>query len=125
MSSILQVFKSILLCGLRDVCGCELNVVRHTFLYLAESNSLAAARANNLEQCQRLKVLEDYFIIQQCAPKNLTIGMKTTRCSHEPIYKTLRLEKTVFRYISSKVVFRKMIQSLSKKNILIDRRKMD
>ena len=64
-------------------CG-NLQVRKFTTMLLAESNGLLAAGANNLLQCQRLKVLVYYFIIQKCVPKNITVGMNTTRCCHEP-----------------------------------------
>jgi hypothetical protein len=76
-------------------CG-NLQMRKHLTMLLAESNGLAAARANNLPQCQRLKVLGGYFIIQQCAPINITVGMKMTRCGHEPIYKNFTIGKDGF-----------------------------
>ena len=65
-------------------------------MLLAESNGLAAARANDLPQCQRLKVLGDYFIIQQCARMNITVGMRMTRCVHEPVYKNFTIGRDGF-----------------------------
>jgi hypothetical protein len=65
----------------RIYCG-NLQMRKHLTMLLAESNGLAAARANNLPQCQRLKVLGDYFMIQQCASLNITVAMKMTRCGH-------------------------------------------
>ncbi len=53
-------------------CG-YLQLRKHLTVLLAESNGLAAARANNLPQCQRLEVLGDYFMIQQCASLNITM----------------------------------------------------
>jgi hypothetical protein len=44
-------------------CG-NLQMRKHLTMLLAESNGLAAARANNLPQCQRLKVLGEYFMVQ-------------------------------------------------------------
>ncbi len=64
---------------------------KYMTMLLAESNGLA--RAHQLPQCQRLKVFGDYFIIQRCAPKNITVGMKMTRCGHEPIYKIFTIGK--------------------------------
>ncbi len=81
-------------------------------MLLAEYNGLAAARANHLPQYQRLKVLGDYFIIQQCASRNITVGMKMTRCGHEPIYKNFPIGKDGFFYTHFKAVFGKTIQSL-------------
>jgi hypothetical protein len=92
-------------------CG-NLQMRKYMTTMLAESNGLAAARANNLPQCQRLKVLGDYFIIQQCASLNITVGMKMTRCGHDT--KTLLSEKTVFHYTRFRAVFGRMIQFLSK-----------
>jgi hypothetical protein len=76
-------------------CG-NLQMRKYLTMLLAESNGLAAARANNLPQCQRLKVLGDYFMIQQCAPLNITVGTKLTRCGHEPIYKNFTIGKDGF-----------------------------
>ena len=76
-------------------CG-NLQMRKYLTMLLAESNGLAAARANTLPQCQRLKVLGDYFMIQQCAALNITVGMKMTRCGHEPIYKNFIIGKDGF-----------------------------
>ena len=76
-------------------CG-NLQVRKFTTMLLAESIGLLAAGANNLPQCQRLKVLVDYFIIQKCVPKNITVGMKTTRCGHEPFYNNFTIRKRWF-----------------------------
>jgi hypothetical protein len=76
-------------------CG-NLQVRKFTTMLLAESNGLIAARANNLPQCQRLKVLGEYFIIQKCTSKNITVGMKMTRCGHEPFYNNFTIGKDGF-----------------------------
>jgi hypothetical protein len=94
-------------------CG-NLQMRKYLTSLLAESNGLAAARANHLPEYQRLKVLGDYFIIQQCAPLNITVGMKMTRCGHEPIYKNFTIGKDGFRSTHFRAVSGKTIQSLFK-----------
>lgn len=90
------IYENILAGDIRKIyCG-NIQMRRYMTMMLAESNGLAAARANNLLQCQRLKVLGYYFIIQQCAPLNITVGMKMTRCGHEPVYKNSTIEKDGF-----------------------------
>ena len=76
-------------------CG-SLQVRKFTTMLLAESNEILAACANNLPQCQRLKVLGEYFIIQKYTPKNITVGMKITRCGHEPFYNNFTIGKHGF-----------------------------
>jgi hypothetical protein len=48
-------------------------------MLLAESNGLLAARANKLPTCQRLKVYGEYFLVKQCKPINISVGMKETQ----------------------------------------------
>jgi hypothetical protein len=63
-------------------------------------------------------VLEDYFIIQQCAPKNITVGMKITRGLVMSLFKeSLKSKKKKKHYFltpSFSAVFGRMIQSLFK-----------
>jgi hypothetical protein len=85
------IHENILAGDIRKIyCG-NLQMRKYMTMLLAESNGLA--RAHQLPQCQRLKVFGDYFIIQRCAPKNITVGMKMTRCGHEPIYKIFTIGK--------------------------------
>ncbi len=43
-----------------------------------------------------VKVIGEYFMIQQCTSLNITVGIKMTRCGHEPIYKNFTIGKDGF-----------------------------
>lgn len=76
-------------------CG-NLQVRKYTTMLLAEQNGLLAARANKLPMCQRLKMYGEYFIVQQCTPVNISVGMKQTKCGPEPSYKNFTVGKDGF-----------------------------
>ena len=70
----------------KEVYCNNLQVRRYTTSLLAETNGLAAAMANNLPLCNRLKPSGKNFIIQKCAARNITVSAKKTSCGFEPIY---------------------------------------
>jgi hypothetical protein len=71
-------------------------VRKYTLMLLAEQNDLLVARATKLPMCQRLKTCGEYFMVQQCTPVNISVGMKETRCGPEPIYKDFTVGKDGF-----------------------------
>ena len=51
---------------------------------------------NKLPMCQRLKVLGEYFLVQQCTLNNISVGMKETKFGQEPSYKNFTVGKDGF-----------------------------
>ncbi len=106
-------------------CG-NLQMRKHLTMLLAESNGLAAARANNLPQCQRLKVLGDYFMIQQCASLNITVGIKIDQVwSLADIQKLYYRKRRFFVTPVSELFLEGRYNFSPRESVSMDRGKMD
>ena len=80
------VNENILEGEIKRIYCANLQIRKFTTQLLAESNGILAARANKLPMCQRLKVLGDYFLVQQCVSLNISVGVRQTKCGFEPSY---------------------------------------